>query len=304
MYTSKFLLFQVFAIIVCIIDCVITNPVSTTFVVTLNSPSSACPSDAGKNCYILNDLTKNEGYQKNEYVFQSGTHILSKNLTIGYANNLTVQGQVNATIKCAAKFVGMSFSTAPNVMLKGLKFQDCGHVKIQNYGAVTVDISKCIFSNSYLILFSIKNLAEMRGSYIISSLILQTTNAFRISGYGLSEIDVTCIDAEVHIKLVPNAVTSLSDMHILNCNNTQFNSAAKNVTIVITKSKFINSCLKFRSMRTRSKDIHTQQIIIKHTTIQGCFCESIVQFNKVKIQFEVILNAVIITNNSSPFLKS
>ena len=43
---------------------------------------------------------------------------------------------------------------------------------------------------------------------------------------------------------------------------------------------------------------------MNHTTIQQCFCESIILFKKIGIQFQVILNDVIVSNNSAPLLKS
>ncbi len=295
--------------IYCIIDCVYTYPISTTFVVTLNLSSSACPPNASKSCYnaVLNDLTEFKSVQKIEYVFQSGTHILSKkDLKVGYAKNLTVHGQVNATIKCATESVRISFITAPYIMLKGLEFQNCKNVIIQNNSvAVTVDIFNCTFSNSCLLFFAkSRNLTAMRGDYIVSSLMLQMTDVLMISGYNSSEISITCIDTEVYIRPVPKSVTTLSDLHVLGCNNTQFYSKAKNVTVTVTNSKFIKSCLKFISKHTGSSDIHTYRIIINHTTIQECFCRSVLQIDKVEIQFHVIINDGIISNNSSPFLKS
>ena len=263
------------------------SSVSTTFVITLNKSVSDCLSDSSNHYTVtLNDLTKCRKFkrykseQRNEFIFESGTHILNETLSVGFAENLTVQGQVNSTIKCATESVYLQFTSAPNSTLMGLHFQDCKDISVQHDGNITVEIfncsfsnssmkliakkrslteiSNCMFFNSYLgLIANDKNLITMTGIFIVRSLLQQKTNDFVLSGHSSSDSDITCTDAAVHIYQGLNAVTKIHDLYILNCNSTQLFSWAKNTTVVIAESKFINSCLQFKSRLTRS-DTHTQ----------------------------------------------
>ena len=256
---------------------------------------------------------------RNEYVFQSGTHIVSRvkshrSLSLGFTNDLVIRGQGNVMIRCTAESQSIRFITAPNVKISSIHFQDCQDIEISNSGNLTVDIVNSKFSNSCLILKAVKTnhpvwlTAMMKGVYVEnSSLTLDKALDLVIRGRGSSDSDVgiTCAGVEFHINLVPDASVRFHDLHIMDCNYIQLHSRSKLTTVDIAKSRFNNSCLKFESKLTRSNS-HTQLITINHTTFErcSCTCGSVLLFSNPRIHVSVTLNEVNVSDNYSPLLRS
>ena len=70
--------------------------------------------------------------RKDIYISVRYSHcgIWSKHLSLGHANKLVVTGMTNVTIKCVAEFPMIQFTSAHNIKISNLRFQDCRDIQV------------------------------------------------------------------------------------------------------------------------------------------------------------------------------
>ena len=87
----------------------------------------------------LNDLIDNYNELKNHrpekiFIFQSGIHIAAYGVNIYHLDmpiiKLVVTGMTNVTIKCVAESPMIQFTSARNIKISNLRFQDCRDIQV------------------------------------------------------------------------------------------------------------------------------------------------------------------------------
>ena len=298
----------ILAISICIGNVMSDN---ITFMVALNSTSFDCPIDATE-CYnvTINELITCNKSEHKVYVFQSGTHSLSKNLSLNFASNqLAMKGQVNARVNCDHEGLRIQI-TAPNVSISSLQFLNHCNIEVLNSDRTYVEITNCTLSNSSLRIKATRGkqycalTTVMDNVYLVNSnLTLDKSNNLTVMGYGTSDVAISCTNSRFYINIAPEKAVTLHDVYIQDCQTITLHSQTKSVIVNISKSRLNNSCLKFQPNLTRSGS-HTASVAISKTTIEQCFCGSVLLFSEPKIHVNVSFHEVNVTDNYSPILKS
>lgn len=280
------------------------------------SVSSFACKDNSTDCYkvtidkLRQQFDESKSSLRNELIFQSGIHVWNyprySVLGRGVTQSLIINGQINTTIMCATEKSRIDLKAATNVSISSLHFKNCKHIKVNHANDLIVKIMNCKFlSSDITIAAGEKNTlnATIKDFYAnTSSLTFGKTRWINIVGHSSSAVSITCVYSPFQIIMAPSGKVKLHNLHLQDCYHITFNWKAKNASVEVVKSFFINSCLKFEPHLTNSGS-DTIKIEFRKTVIEWCSCDSVLLFNKPKMNVFVLFNEVNMTDSDSVFLK-
>ena len=248
----------------------------------------------------------------NEFVFQSGTHVVKKikkyhPLSLIATKELIVWGQKGASISCADDSE-IEIKTAFNITIGNITFWNCLNILATpskpEHSISNVKIINLNFTGSHLNVSNadgkmrvtaVKNINFINGSLTLAKVIY-----VEVKG---KDSFITCENTDFFFDVKSQGEIQLSDIKLNGCSNITVNSRAKKITIETNNTWFNNSCLNFKATRTKSP-FHNISVSMINTKIEQCSCKFIQLHAKFSIFVDITLDSVTVTENYLPFIKS
>ena len=168
-----YVFFLIATIAACQIEIYLCSPTGLFYILPDDSPNASCPSQA---CATLSQCLLNiSGISLSniQFVFLSGTHILTSNITMQHVLNITMVGIDNLTpavIFCHSATAIIGFLNSSSVTIANLVFENCGgHVPKLWYGKGTGVVAATYFSTCYHC--SVKNVTFIGYGLVVNNLI-------------------------------------------------------------------------------------------------------------------------------------
>ena len=171
------------------------------------------------------------------FIFQAGTHIVdtvpsakTKFLSLGYATELVLRGQLNSTIQCADASIKIEFTTSPNITINNLQFKDCKQILLKHMQKeIITAVINSLIVNSYL-KFQYNSQANTTvtiklqyTSVVHSSFMTEKSHDVVITAHGFNG---TFVNVPFHVSSKPYGTIQLNGLHFRDCQDIELRVAS------------------------------------------------------------------------------